>query len=408
MSNFEQGGDSPTSVTIDDLFGPSDEGTADVVSSDQPEPALEAEDADSGVEEEEQESEPTEGEEPAESSDPNAVTAESLAKEYGLDLKNPAHRKVIDRLLKDSKAQSAMDKRIKDSQNYIASLQEKISQGDFLAKFENDLFKSKGAPQQQQRQTPQQQPRQTADSPAPVRKLGDGYDHWNTAEDAQSDYAEAWEKGDKRKAADIQIAFNNRWYTEAAVPHIQGLIQQEIQRHVGPVLQSQHAQQQQQMEEDARFDALDAIKAGDPDMAKLLEEMFKPDGTTIEINGRQEPSNAIWKLSKEYPEIYDIRVDRGDPRESARATWARRYLALAKLHMNQKRQSVMATEKSGKIFKAGQQTAAAQAQKEKVRQSITSGTSKGKARQLSASDQFMAELSQSGGVVGISADSLFK
>lgn len=408
MPNFEQGGDSATSVTIDDLFGPSDEGTANDVTENQPEPELEAEDADSGVEEEGQEAESTEGEEPVESSDPNAVTAESLAKEYGLDTNNPAHRKVIDKLLKDSKAQAAMDKRIKDSQNFIASLQEKISQGDFLAKFENDLFKSKAAPQQQQTQTPQQQQRQTVDSPAPVRQLGDGYDHWKSAEDAQGEYAKAWEEGNTRKAADIQIAFNNRWYTEAAVPHIQNLIQQEIQRHVGPLIQSRSAQQQQQMDEDARFDAMDAIRAGDPDMAKLLDDMFKPDGTTIEINGKKVESNAIWRLLKQYPEIEDIRVDRGDPRESARATWARRYLALAKLHMNQQRQSVMATEKSEKIFKAGQQTAAAQAKKEKVRQSITSGTSKGKARQLSANDQFMAELSQSGGVVGIPASSLFK
>jgi hypothetical protein len=404
MANLDQGGDSFAPTTIDDIFSSTESDVAVDDSTEQPEAAEESEVADSGTDETEQ---PTETDETAsEEAQPGELTAEALAKQYGFDLNNPAHRKAINRMLEDAKYRALDAKRVKDSQDYIASLKEKISRGDFLAKFENDLFKSKARSEQQPVQQTQQRP--AVDSPAPLQQFRDGYDHWKSAADAEKEYGAAWESGDQEKASAIRVAFNNRWFKEAAEPYVDRMIDQAIERRMGPVIQRDRSVQQRQMEEDARFEALDAIRAGDPDMAKLLEEMFKPDGKTIEINGKQEPSNAIWKLTKEYPEIYDIRVDRGNPQESARATWARRYLALAKLHMNQKRQSAIATEKGEKIFKAGQQTAAAQAQKEKVRQSITSGTSKGKARQLSADDQFMAELSQSGGVVGIPQASLFR
>lgn len=408
MKTLDQGGDSAAAVSIADMF-PSTGEDAGSDSVQDLETDIGDEGADSGVDEPEEETDQQpQDEDPAEAQDaqPGELTVEALAKEYGLDPNNPAHRKAIDKMLKDAKATQAMDKRIKDSQDYISNLREKISRGDFYAKFEKDLFKAKEEPRQEPPHQGQQ--RVTENSPAPANRFNDGYDHWKTAEDAEGEYAAAWEAGDKRKASEIRSAFNARWFKEAADPYVRSLINEAIERRIGPVLQRDQSQQQAQMDEDARFDALDALRAGDPDMAALLSEMAKPDGETIEINGRQVPSNAIWKLYKEYPEVMEIRVQRGNARESSTATWQKRYYTLAKLYVNQKRQSALATEKGEKIFKTAQQTAVEQAKKEKVRQSINSGTLKGKARSTSADDDFWAKVSASGGTHGKSVETLFR
>ncbi len=407
MKTLDHGGDSPAAVTIADVFSSTEESTGSVVDQ-ETETDIESDDADSGTEETDQDTDSQSLDEVEESAEAQSgePTVDSLAKEYGLDPSNPAHRKAIDKMLKDAKATMAMDKRIKDKDNHISNLKEKISQGDFLAKFENELFKGKGG-QPQQRPIQGQQRPVAQDSPAPSRQLNDGFDHWKNAADAEEEYAAAWEAGDKRKASEVRAAFNNRWFMDSAEPFVRDLITSAIEERLGPVLQRDNSARQQQMEEDARFEALDAIRAGDPDMKKLLDEMFKHDGGTINVNGQPTPSNAIWKLFNEYPEVMDITVQRRTPQETARATWARRYLALSKLYMNQKRQSTLATEQGEKIFKTAQQSAVEQVKKEKVRQSITGGTSKGKARSLSADDKFWSGVSASGGTHGISADTLF-
>ena len=400
-----QGGDRSEPVTIDSIFddpteGDAGEGSEQVTESDTEEPI----DSD-GSEGEEEEATTDEESTPEESGDPKKLTAESLAKEYGLDPNNPAHRKIIDRMLEDARVRAIAEKRVADGQDYIKTLQEKISQGDYFAKLERNLFQDGKPPQQE---TAPRQPQQRGDRPPQPQAMqyGDGFDHWQSAEDAQKEYAKAWEEGDLRRAGDIQMALNARWFHHSVEPYLLQRIHESIESRVGPVLQKDRQLQEREAEEDARMEAIEAIKR-DPDMAKLIDEMFKPDGT-VEYRGQQVPGNAIWKMLKDNDWIMDIKVDGKTPREAHRATWARRYLAMARLYMREKQQATISTEKGKEIFNTGAKKAKEQAETERIRQTITKGNSKGKSRPLSDDQQFLAEISASGGTVGIPASSLFR
>ncbi len=403
-----QGGDrSDAPVTIDSIFDDPTEGDAGEGTEQATESEAEGSiDSDEPVAQEEEAA--TDETAPEETGAPQKLTAESLANEYGLDLKNPAHRKIIDRMLEDAKVRAIAEKRVVDGQDYIKKLQEKISQGDYFANLERKLFQQEGKPPQQESAPQQRTPQGDRPQPQPMPQWNDGFDHWKSAADAQKDYADAWEKGDTQKAADVQMAMNNRWFRDAVEPYVQNLIRQAIESRVGPVLQKDRQWEQQQVEEDSRIEALEAIKQ-DSDMAKLIEEMFEPDGTTVTLkNGQKEPGNAIWKTLKDNDWIMDIKVDGKTPREAHRATWARRYLAMAQIYMRQKQQATISTQKGKEIFETGAKTAKDQAETARIRQTVTKGTSKGKSRPLSDDERFVAEISATSGTVGIPVSSLFK
>lgn len=392
-----QGGDLSDTVTIDDVFPSTEETPAEETPAESTQ--AEAEEPESGTEEEA--GEPQGEEVDAEAGD----LRDKLAKEFGLDPNNHAHSKAIDRILAQDKIAAIKEKRIQDGQAYISKLKEKFDNSEFYTKFESELFKD-------DKSTPPQTPASTRQQPArdlPVNgsQFGDGYDHWKNGAEALQDYAKAWEAGDHGKAYEVQAAMNNRWFTQAVDPYIRDVIQREIAQRVGPVLAKNQQSEMAQLEQDCRFDAIDAIKR-DPDIAKVLDEMFKTDGTSIEIDGQRYESNAIRRLIKDNPHVMDINVIKGTPKETYRATWARRYLALARIYTQEKERQTVTTEKTGEIFKAGAKKAKEELDTERVRQSINKGTSKGKSRPLSDDDAWMAEVSGSGGTIGVSAATLFR
>lgn len=408
MNQPQQGGDHSESVTIESIFSdpiPEDagEGTEHLAAEAE---ATEDIDSDTSVVEDEQKA-ATDETATEDTGAPKKLTAESLAKEYGLDPNNPRDRKIIDRMLEDAKIRTIAEKRVVDGQDYIKKLQEKVSQGDYFSQLERKLFQPQEKKEPPQTSTPQQAQQQGDRSQPQAMKWNDGFDHWQSPKDAQREYAKAWEEGDEDKAGNIQLAINNRWYRDAVDPYVRDLIRREIESRVGPVLQKDHRLQQQQDEEDSRFEALEALKQ-DSDMAKLLDEMFENDGSTVDLNGQKVPGNAIWKMLKENPWIMDINVNGKTPKDTFRATWGKRYLTMAQLHMRAKQQATISTEKGKEIFESGAKTAKNQVEQDRIRQSMNKGNSKGKARPLSADDQFIAELSQTSGGVGISASSLFK
>jgi len=407
QNQTQQGGDHSESVTIDSIFddpteGDAGEGTEQAVA---PE-AEEGIDSDTSEGEEEQQA-ATDETAPEETGAPKKLTAETLANEYGLDINNPRDRKIIDRMLEDAKARGISEKRVADGQDYIKKLQEKVSQGDYFAKLERNRFQQDKEKPQQQAAPPPQTQQQGDRSQPQAHKWNDGWDHWQSPKDAQREYAKAWEEGDEEKAANIQLAINNRWYKDAVDPYVRDLIRKEIESRVGPVLQKDHQLQQQQDEEDSRVEALETLKQ-DSDMAKLLDEMFEHDGSTVDLNGQKVPGNAIWKLLKENPWIMKIKAEGRNPRETFRKTWAERYMTMAQLHMRAKQQSTISTEKGKEIFESGAKTAKDQVEKDRIRQTINKGNSKGKSRPLSDDEKFVAEISATSGTVGISASSLFK
>lgn len=318
---------------------------------------------------------------------------DQLVKDFGLDLQSERDRKILDRML-------MADKRKADADDYIGQLKTQLLTSEYLTDYEKKLYSP-----QSETAAPQPVPAtRVPEQGVPSMRFGDGYDHWQSPEDAVKDLNKAYAEGDARAVANIDAAVFTRRAQAIVMPQVQALVYRALQDLKGtdlaPVLQSHEQRTADEADTRARVTALAELRK-DPNWAKALDEMFVTEGE-IEFDGKKYPSNAMRRIVKENPEILDIN------REDPVLTWIARTKAAVRHYIRQS-ESGLNMKKASQIFKAGGQRAKEDIAQNRVRQQVNAGSSKGSGRPLSADDQFIADLSKTGGVLsGQSASSLFR
>lgn len=307
---------------------------------------------------------------------PAQKTLEMLAQEYGLNPKDPAHRKILNDMLK-------AQKRIADSQDYIQTLKgQKPEPDDLLSDFDS-LFESED--EAETPPTKQTHPAAKANAPkdegdavdpgqpSPVR-FNDIGDNWKGPDDYYQQYSEVWaevqraaEQGLKpnwRAINELDIAMFNR----RAHPLIQSLRMQmareldQIREQIGPVVPHFQQLAAQQRETSAQQQVVTKIMS-DPKIGPVLQEMRTPNGNgLIDVEGQKVPDTPLNRTLAKNPWI--MKIKGGTPEE----TYREQYKAAISMY----RQSKQSPTTAKKLVEAGQkiqQKAAA----DRTRQNINAG-----------------------------------
>lgn len=400
------GVDSDAPVSIDSIFSDSPSDNASDAGQDEElteTPVEETDtDADSGDDiEETLEQDDEAEEEPAEAASTDRLS--ELAKKYGLDPKNVRDRKVLDGMIAMEKRLGDKDSHIDNQKSQLDQLRTKLSSGEYLTEYERSLLKP---PSQQAQAEQRQQPATQTAGRQDNTQYGDGYDHWRSPTDAMNEEAEAWQNNDIGKAYEVRAAMFNRQFKHLGLPKIQELIQQAIEQRVGPVLNDYHVNEAERADESSREFSLNEMRK-DPAFDGVIREMLEPNGE-MEINGKVVPANALRRIAAENPEILEITKQGRNHQETARLSWMARYRMAARIYLAEKASKAALPDKAKQAYKAGQQVAKQQADTEKIRQQVNKTSSKGPARKPSADDEFLAEISRSGGTIGTPAAALFQ
>ena len=400
------GVDSDAPVSIDSIFSDSPSDNASDAGQDEElteTPVEETDtDADSGDDTEEtlEQDDDQAEEEPAEAASTDRLS--ELAKKYGLDPKNVRDRKVLDGMIAMEKRLGDKDSHIDNQKSQLDQLRQKLSSGEYLTEYERSLLKP---PSQQAQPEQRQQPAAQTAGRQNATQYDDGYDHWRSPLDAIKDEQAAWEEGNFEKAYNVRAAMFNRQFQALGMPKIEEIVQRAIEQRVGPVLNDYHVNEAERADESSREFSLNEMRK-DPAFDGVIREMLEPNGE-MEINGKVVPANALRRIAAENPEILEITKQGRNHQETARLSWMARYRMAARIYLAEKASKAALPDKAKQAYKAGQQVAKQQADTEKIRQQVNKASSKGPARKPSADDEFLADISRSGGTIGTPQAALF-
>ncbi len=359
-----------------------------------------------------------------------AAALKALADEFGLDINNPKHVKIL-------KERQIQDKRIADSQNHIKTLQAKT---DTLTAYERQLAEEEAA----EAEAAAAQPAAVSPKPAaaeapkaPAGKLGgigdnlegltaEYYAKLLEPEDAIGAYAAAWREyqnaetvegqraGMAKIAAVENATFARRFqaHIDPALRYVNQLIEQRLgqfkERDLGvlPMVQQQIAQQK---EAEAKNFAISELRA--TPYGKALEEMMRPtvgaDGKPgkFEYDGEELEDTPFYRILADNPDIMTLEVKHKNPETAQKLTFIAQYKSAARAYMASKGQQAPETAK--KLVAAGQKIQA-KSQAEAARQQMN-GQKPGGGKKSITGNAFMDDLlGQGSASSGISVKDLLK
>ena len=393
-------------VNINDLFTDATvvdrSDAADEISAEPEEAEAEPGDSD-GEKQEQQEGEESESDETADQQ------LQRLAQEFGLDPNNPKDRKILDRMV-------MQDKRKADTDNYVEELKQKLQTSEFMTEWEKELYNGKAKPDVQQ----EKQVTQPATQNGSVsRPYGDGFDHWKSLGDGVREVNEAYKKaqetGDVDSIERAETALMVRRLDHYVMPGLQQsigrFVHQALQdlkgNDLAPVLQERAQIQADRDDISDREFALSELEKT-PGMKALLDELTAEGEETVTFNGKTYPASPIRRIFAENPDMLKMRVDHADPRTAAKLTWLARFRFAARQYEREKSsKGAVPVKQAQEMFKKGHDKAKQELNRDRIRQTVNAGSSKGKGRPTSADDAFIADISRSSGTTGLSASTLF-
>ncbi len=299
---------------------------------------------------------------PAEKPKTKAETLEELASQYGLDSKNPQHRKFLTDL-------QAATKRNADKDEYI----EKLKGGSLLS----DLL-ADAEPEPETEQAANAKPVQKPEAPKPEMqgrpKFGDVGDNWQYLEDSQPQLIEAWNKGDHRTAMQIQNALFTRQMMQFT-PVLENFVKHMIESQVGPLRPMVEAYGARQSQDEGIALARQQVRGLSDGRGELFNTMMKPDSEeALVIDGERLPNSPLNRILQQHPYILDLRVQHDDPKEAARRTALKQYEAAMTVYRHQMRTA--APDAAKKLVDAGKKLADKTAQDE-ARRKMNAGKPSG-------------------------------
>lgn len=330
-----------------------------------------------------------------------AKTREELAEEHGLDINNPAHRKLLDKLM-------AQDKRIADKDKYINELRAGGKETEEMFSELDSLLDEPDEPVAQPKnpEKPVQQPK-PAEQPAAKQggdPFGDGL-NWQSPNDAYRDLGTEWARINADIEAGRQADYSNLNRLENSLfarrmAGNMGMVAQIVQRYLEDFKQNELAPivpQINDVVESRRVDmarqevqaAIAKSKGGE-----LFREMMTPEGKGyVTVDGERFPDAPFYRIVSEHPGIMKIQERTPDGKIDHKRTMHAQYVEVMRIYHRDRQRPTEAK----KLVAAGQKIQQ-EKQTEQARQRINAsganrsagaaGGGKSTPRAMSVSDFF--------------------
>lgn len=396
-----QGSSFSSNDSIDDLLGP--DTSSDSNEGDIGEDNLASEDTSEEQPEvtEEEDVQAEETDQQPQVTDRQQQVAE-LAKKYGLDPNNPAHRQALKELM-------AATKRNQDKDAYIQKLKD-----DGLTDWERSL-QQQAQQQTEQPKPDQQQAQQQADRPVPAIRFNDGFDHLTNFKDFYQREVEAWNRaGETKDFSEVNAVQHAAFVRRLAEtgpqmlgPMIDQLVQQRLdefaEKNLGDVVPAVRQTIEQRRVQEAQDFALQQLLGTKDGFADDWKVMTKPTSDQL-LEGRFQDT-PLNRILGENPWIQKIRETDSDPKTALIKTNLAQLRAARALFRKQQ-QSGITPEKAKALMQNGAEQAERKL-KDRGRQQLNSGANNKRSPGAEDSTEEWLSGSRSASTLGIPSSQLF-
>lgn len=310
-----------------------------------------------------------------------------LAKKWGVNVTDPAVRKLLE-------ANLTLEKKVDDRGAYIDKLRDgKLD--EFLAGIDKALDPAKPeSVVEQQQPIQQQQFQQPNNAEMPMQDIGttwknpDGTVGWRTQQDAIRALSDAYQSGDVGLIAQVEQAKHQRDFNAIIMPRLMpeiiGLVEgalsnfkkrEKIDEVVPTVLQ-----ERSRRESEAVHAHVTSVFSNDANFGPTFKEMMRVDGaetiTYRNPDGSVEklPNSPFNQIMAEFPEMLE-RIDWSSPRQELQRSISNVFKFALKQYVKQKQQG-LTPEKAQELIKTGVQQQERTIETKKVRAAINAGSSR--------------------------------